>query len=64
VLVHDVLAVEVVGERVAPCFLFFGVGHSLVLLASPQTSSRVGARRSMLLHLTPQAERGRSKLSQ
>ena len=28
VLVHDVLAVKVVGERVAPCFLFFGVGHS------------------------------------
>src|SRR5580692_4131617 len=48
VLVDDVLAVEVVGERVAPCFLFFGVGHSFVLLASPQTSSRAGARRSIL----------------
>jgi hypothetical protein len=35
VLMHDVLAVKVVGERVAPCFLFFGVGHSFVLLASP-----------------------------
>ncbi len=30
VLVHDVLAVEVIGERVAPCFLFFGVGHSVI----------------------------------
>jgi hypothetical protein len=64
VLVDDVLAVEVVGERVAPCFLFFGVGHSLVLLASPETSSRASERRSMLLHRSPRAGRGRSKHSQ
>ena len=64
VLVHDVLAVEVIGERVAPCFLFFGVGHSVISWRRRRLLPARMERRSMLLHLPPRAGRGRSELSQ